>query len=157
MNYCKPLLLFFAIIFSSGCLPLKNKKEGLYRIIPEKRSDIRSLDIAHTFLWAVFGNEDDGIYGEGIHARYKPEWENNSLKALRWWLRNPFHNFCFYVIGSADKVNSRLVLIDKSPFFLAFHGGKPFIQICYYGTYYAGWRERGNFGIKMNFRPQNDR
>jgi hypothetical protein len=94
-----------------------------------------------------------------------------------WWCRNPLHNFCYYVIGSADRCNSEfdiLQIVDNkisglhyrreghkvfagegTSFYIALHGGKPFfsLRLCYLRRYkadfYIGWRERGNFGLKF--------
>lgn len=53
-------------------------------------------------IWALFGNDEDGIYGTlkwrldtfsrafVYHPRYI---------ALRWWLRNPFHNLLWHVLA----------------------------------------------------------
>ena len=90
---------------------------------------------------------------------YKPD---DRRRVMKWHFRNPFHNFGNYVIGVADKEfvrsgkyperNSRprggwdfavarrkLVLL---PFISYQRGGFNF---------YFGWRERGNFGVKLNY------
>lgn len=41
-------------------------------------------------VWALFGNDEDGIYGMYPHTTWG---------AVRWWLRNPFHNLCFHVLN----------------------------------------------------------
>ena len=50
-------------------------------------------------IWALFGNDEDGIYGShsGVAGfdGVKPTW----LVAVRWWLRNPFHNLVFHVLN----------------------------------------------------------
>ncbi len=137
----------------------------LYRLIPRERASIRWYEVGKWPLWMLFGNDDDGIFGERSGM---PAYENRSASvgtAIRWWLRNPLHNFCFYVIGTADQANSRRILcqwsrrekrvLEPNPCFLvALHGGKPFICIRWpynakrKGELYIGWRERGNFGIK---------
>lgn len=144
----------------------------LYKIIPRHRSQIYWYDLPHWTSWMLFGNDDDGIFGEGDKDNYNPE-----RKALRWWLRNPLHNFCFYVIGSAYRQNGQFTLVDlrsqrnrffkyqptegrdfekkETRFFLGFHGGKPFIYLKllwgnrHQSLFYIGWRERGNFGIRF--------
>ena len=56
-------------------------------------------------IWKVlksfFTNREDGIYGDNRwpHAKDPDNW----LKAVRWWIRNPAHDFCFRVIGLYDK------------------------------------------------------
>ena len=93
---------------------------------------------------------------------YRPDDPNRNT---RFQLRNPAHNFTFYVIGVADK---RFVRTGKHPRdvfnpnggwnwavsrykwarlpFVSFQGQR--------AKFYFGWRERGNFGIKLTFsRP----
>ena len=79
----------------------------------------------------------------------------------KWYWRNPFHNFTFYVIGLADLRFERIGLCPRDNFnrqegwnwcvarygflevpFISFKNGR--LQA------YFGWRERGNFGIKFN-------
>jgi hypothetical protein len=149
----------------------------LYNVIPRHRDQIRWYDLGHWFTWMLLGNDDDGIFGEGSHAHYKIDLPPTNWKALAWGSRNPLHNFCFYVIGSAYRENSEFTLAKLSKkecvffkyipasgtlfpdkdtsFFLGFHGWKPFISARvvynakYEGILYAGWRERGNFGLKF--------
>lgn len=45
-------------------------------------------------LWALFGNDEDGIYGTADFLPTCPQW----CRAVAWWLRNPAHNLCFHVI-----------------------------------------------------------
>lgn len=102
-----------------------------------------------------FGNVDDPE---------PPEWYRPGSTNRRWlWrLRNPLHNFTFYVIGIADKPFTRTGKFPNAVF--APDGGwnravarykcvcLPFVS--FNGTrcrFYFGWRERGNFGCKMNF------
>ncbi len=147
----------------------------LYDIIPRHRSQIRWFDAGHWLMWALFGNDDDGIFGE--RSNYRSQEMLTYKKAIRWNLRNPLHNFCFYVIGQAQFRNSEVTLLkisdytislldykkvgtidfasSGSSFFLGLHGWKPFISLrLVYKTkqsdFYIGWRSRGNFGIKTN-------
>ena len=92
---------------------------------------------------------------------YKP---NDKHRKLKWSFRNPMHNFDFYVIGVADKKFSRSGRFpDKNSDprggwdfeatrykfiwlpFISYHRPK--------FDFYFGWRERGNFGIKININP----
>jgi len=146
----------------------------LYSVIPRHRSQIRWYDVGHWCTWALFGNDDDGIFGED--AGYRQGLPNDGSKALAWGLRNPFHNLCFYVIGSAHRSNSEFTILEitskklrllqyhpvadrtyaskGSSFLLALHGGKPFasLRLAYTDEHtsdiYLGWRHRGNFGAK---------
>lgn len=90
-------------------------------------------------LWALFGNDDDGLYGP--HAD-KSFWS--------WWWRNRWHNLCFrvlrrrvinpiYVVGKpivqglpfAEELERTCVLrfrpffIKLGPFFLGWRADKP--------------------------------
>lgn len=146
----------------------------LYRVIPAHRSQIAWYDVGRWTTWALFGNDDDGIFGERMIRPFSDD--RNFMTALQWTLRNPLHNFCFYVIGSADCTNSAWKVLEITPehtttfgyqpvadtvfagkhssLLLAFHGGKPFLSICWEWSqhhqtkFYLGWRCRGNFGIK---------
>ncbi|MEQ2006047.1 MAG: hypothetical protein ABMA26_04545, partial [Limisphaerales bacterium] len=102
-----------------------------------------------------FGNVDDPE---------PPDWYRPNSPSRRWlWqLRNPLHNFTFYVIGIADKPFTRTGKFSNAVF--APDGGwnwavarygwlrLPFVS---YSSerwrFYLGWRERGNFGAKINF------
>jgi hypothetical protein len=104
-----------------------------------------------------------------------PEWyrPNARTRTFTWYLRNPFSNFSKYVIGIQDKKSIRSGKYpDKNgnP-----HGGwnfavsrrhiliLPFIDFKHGRfEFYSGWRERGNFGMKLNLwqrlpapNPQN--
>lgn len=159
----------------------KNKESALrhplYQIIPRHRCQIRWFDLGHWMTWMLFGNDDDGIFGEEPSASYRIDQPNHLGKAISWMIRNPLHNFCFYVIGSAHCRNSELTIIKMTPcqlcflkyekeaktvfagkgagFFLGLHGWKPFVSMrLMYGPdakseAYLGWRCRGNFGAKL--------
>lgn len=168
LNNFKQAFCVFLLFIISSCS---------YKDTPRYYKDIPTYDVGSYLTWTFFGNEDDGIYGE--KAEYLPDCPNDRKKALRWWMRNPCHNFCFYVIGSADRVNSQVTLLHiskqgvkgltyskypdidfafcESNLFLGLHGGKPFFFIRI-GTEkrsldcYIGWRDRGNFGLKCVLR-----
>ena len=81
---------------------------------------------------------------------------------MAWYVRNPFHNLTFYVIGIADKPFWRVgpyptktsnpeggwnwAICERKMLRLGFvdYESKHF-------EFYAGWRTGGNFGLKMNF------
>lgn len=190
------LLLFFFQIFTS-CIPYKistqdlpdlskekvseldleriqeARRHWLYTFVPRHRSQIYSFDLPHLLSWSLIGNDDDGIFGEEPTAVYRGEVSLGSAGLC--FLRNPFHNFCFYVIGSAHHKNSELSILKinssviemlhyqdqgstdfagpSSSFYMGFHGYKPFISLRfdYQRRFeaYLGWRSRGNFGIKL--------
>ncbi|HWD91219.1 MAG TPA: hypothetical protein VG938_02605 [Verrucomicrobiae bacterium] len=96
-----------------------------------------------------------------------PEWykPDDSHRRLKWSFRNPLHNFDFYVIGVADKKCERSGQFPEQNSdprggwdfeatrykfiwlpFIAYHRPK--------FDFYFGWRNRGNFGIKINFNPK---
>ena len=95
-------------------------------------------------------------------AWYRPD---DHHRRMKWSFRNPMHNFDFYVIGVADKKFSRSGRFpDKvsDP-----RGGWDFEAARYkfiwlpFVSYhrpkfdfYFGWRNRGNFGIKININPR---
>lgn len=148
----------------------------LYTVVPRHSSQIEWYDAGHWLSWSLLGNDDDGIFGE--ESNYKPDLPNGVAKASCWFFRNPLHNFCFYVIGSSQRVNPEYILLKATPheltacrpsnqpanfggegtsFFAALHGGKPFISLRIAWSakrkseFYLGWRERGNFGAKCIF------
>lgn len=192
------IFIFFCLYVFTGCARYKistdafnnchdlaqeqrNNQENalskrLYYVIPRHRCQLVWYDLGHWTTWLLFGNDDDGIFGEAPTACYRVRRQNTFRKAASWWLRNPLHNFCYYVIGSADRVNGRLTLLqiskrtrkimtyspvvpfepeEKSAFLAALHGGKPFLSLLivynrkWKSHFYIGWRERGNFGLKF--------
>jgi hypothetical protein len=54
--------------------------------------------------WALFGNDDDGIYGD---LNWNPTQEKTWQRAVLWWLRNPFHNALFFVLGTGHTDSTR--------------------------------------------------
>ena len=103
-----------------------------------------------------FGNADE----PHSPAWYRP---NGTLRNVTWYFRNPFANFTWYVIGVADKKTVRSGLYPDHIYNP--RGGWNFAvtrrRIVYLPfidykrgrfEFYLGWRERGNFGAKLNFR-----
>lgn len=102
-----------------------------------------------------FGNEDDPD---------PPEWyrPGDPKRRRKWYFRNPSHNFTFYVMGIADKEFDQTGLHPGEVFNP--HGGWNW-TVCRYKCrrlpllsyqrggfqFYFGWRERGNFGMKLTF------
>ena len=110
-------------------------------------------------VWS-FGNADDPA---------PPDWyrPGKSDRRMMWQMRNPLHNFTHYVIGVADKDTKRTgrhathVFAPGGGWNWAFTRARicplPFISFegkC--GRFYLGWRERGNFGGKINFKPHRN-
>jgi hypothetical protein len=90
---------------------------------------------------------------------YRPE---DPCRTNRWYWRNSLHNFTHYVIGIYDKPFVRVGRFPDKVF--APEGGwnwavckykflrLPFLSYSRGGfKFYCGWRERGNFGMKLNF------
>ena len=105
-----------------------------------------------------FGNLDDP---------QPPAWyaSDDAARGRKWYRRNGLHNFTFYVIGIADREFEQTGRFPGTVFNP--NGGwnwtvcryrwlrLPFIS--YKGprvSFYIGWRERGNFGVKLNFRSR---
>jgi len=105
-----------------------------------------------------FGNVDEPC----PPAWYRP---GGRCRTFMWYMRNPFENFTNYVIGVADKKTTRYGVYPTAignP-----NGGwnfaitrrkivyLPFIDYKHHRfEFYFGWRERGNFGAKLNFRQK---
>ena len=108
-------------------------------------------------IWWM-GNYNDPINrtnpdGTLAHADYlpgKPKW----LRAFLWAFRNPFHNFCFFVIGLED----RKYLVNDGNIWPA-EGQKWNIRLPFFSyrgkkwEFYAGWRKGWTFGL--NFTKAN--
>lgn len=120
-------------------------------------------------IWALIDNDDEP-------NPPADKWPDESVlrRGVKWWLRNPFHNLAFYVIGLADRDFERVAVFPKdAPGNLVFYptGGwyiaitkykwvrLPFISYQGKGIvqmFYVGWRERANLGAKLdtNWRKQ---
>ncbi len=60
------------------------REHWLYDIIPRHRSQIYWYDVPHWITWALFGNDDDGIFGEEptshFHCNETPSlWKGRDL------------------------------------------------------------------------------
>ena len=124
------------------------------RVAPKAdRPEIHFYDKLNPVWW--LGNLDDPL---------PPPWYRPADKhrTTKWYFRNPFHNFDFYVIGVADKNFVRSGYYpegNSNP-----HGGwdfelarrncvlLPFVSYARrWTTVYFGWREHGAFGIELKF------
>lgn len=55
------------------------------------------------FIWAFFGNADDGLYGiPELREKYGKA-DTGWRTIVWWWARNPFHNLCFYTLATAPQ------------------------------------------------------
>lgn len=114
-------------------------------------------------IWALFGNDEDGVYGD---MSFNPEQKKSRWIAVKWWFRNPFHNFTFHVIGVPRPFTSvgdcpRDVFNPQGGWNRVAHkgaNGKVYPFISYNGKvkFYIGWRERGNFGIKFTLNSKKN-
>jgi hypothetical protein len=80
-----------------------------WRVVPAARSDVASP--LGALLWALYGNDDGGLYGErDAWGMFLLPEEMTAATALRWWLRNPLHNLFWHVLAwPADRA---FVLFD---------------------------------------------
>ncbi len=96
-------------------------------------------------------------------ASYRPHGKH---RKLTWFFRNFGHNFGFYAVGVADKTTVRKGYyppLNSKP------GGGLNFQITEWSClrftfiswktswffFYAGWRERGNFGLELHIGDQH--
>jgi hypothetical protein len=152
-----------------------------YSFIPFQRNQMHWCDPRHV-TWYFFGNDADGIFGEGMAAEHPYSTNINCLTWFRWSvLRNFGHNAMFYPpLGSAcfdshwnwslfkaDAGGVAVCARDRtgvfgegtSSFKINFNDLKPFIAVKL-GRFesYLGWRERGNFGLacRLQRKPKQD-
>ena len=115
---------------------------------------VRAIDKFNPIWW--FGNADDPV---------PPEWyrpQKASRRCTWLFVRNPLHNFMFYVVGVADKDVARSGYYPERVF-NPYGGwnncvckmGRVRLPIITYQRnrfyFYCGWRSRGHFGIKCTF------
>jgi hypothetical protein len=102
-----------------------------------------------------FGNADDPVP--------PPDYRKGKCcRKFMWYMRNPFHNFNHYIIGIGDKPFTR---VGRFPDKVANPNGGWNWAVCKYKylrlpfvdyqrgrfEFYCGWRNGGNFGMKLNF------
>lgn len=107
-------------------------------------------------MWSLFGNVEDGPIGD---SGWNPTREDTWLIRLKWWIRNPLHNFCFYTLGNMHKDVTvygwpEVDVFDETGgwlFTLAKTDKMWYPHISYYGPikFYIGWRMGNSFGIKL--------
>lgn len=108
----------------------------LYNYIPKNQNELATKPCWQKIAWGLFGNDDDGIFGEGPHSghRWIERWGGKVDKKeakvfepgkicfkrfLSWQARNPLHNFTAYVIGFKKAKNIsfiQLALITTKQF-----------------------------------------
>ncbi len=146
------LILIWLVLGGVSATPIV-RAAGNHEVIITNAVCVRSGLKRHPKFW--FGNLDDPV----PPPDYRP---NDPHRVRKWYYRNSMHNFDFYVIGLADKTFRRSGRYPGEVFnpqkgwnwalckykwvrlpFVSFH--RPYFQ------FYLGWRERGNFGIKLTF------
>jgi hypothetical protein len=138
----------------AATVPPRGKWHGVTIAPPARLPRIHWYDKMNPVWW--FKNVDE----PKPPAWYKPHDHNRTLK---WRFRNPFHNFNAYVIGVGDKTivrSGRYPVRISNP-----RGGWNFAVTKYKWLrlpfisyqrgkfhFYFGWRDRGNFGAKVNVK-----
>ena len=140
------------------------KFEALTQKLDDTRHGVRQTATTHiTIDW--YDKFNPGWWFGNIDDPKPPEWyraqECPFVRKFMWGCRNPLHNFHFYVLGLADK---DIVLIGKYPELIGKPGGGWNFTVVAYKhlrlpfvsytrgrfNFYFGWRNHGNFGIKLN-------
>ncbi len=119
--------------------------------VPNQYGPFKTYQKFNPIWW--WGNADDPD---------PPDWyrPDDAGRRWKWYSRNPAHNFTFYVIGIGDKEFTRWGAYPDAVFNP--DGGwnwtwshAEFLPLPFWsyrrGEFqcYFGWRERGNFGIKL--------
>lgn len=105
---------------------------AFYDHVPRSRAEAKGA--LGVILWAVFGNDDDGIFWPAIQPGWPPKAVRTAGSLFwRWWLRNKLHNLFFhtrlfrrvvspvYVLGRSDPPSlerHKPVVLRFRPFFL---------------------------------------
>ncbi|MEI6197744.1 MAG: hypothetical protein WCS42_25805 [Verrucomicrobiota bacterium] len=140
-----------------GCYCPAAPKPKWHSVVMPVRTNLPAIHFYNKInpIW-WFGNADE----PRAPAWYRP---GSKFRNVAWYFRNPLENFSNYVIGIGDKKSVRsgwyptqnskpgggwnYAVTQRHVLYLPFldykHGRFEF---------YFGWRERGNFGIKLNFR-----
>jgi hypothetical protein len=123
----------------------------VYRHVPDHQP--KFIQKCNPLFW--FGNLDDPV---------PPDWyrPDDKHRTPKWYCRNSLHNFTHYVIGIADKEFVRVGRFPAENFnpndgwnsavckfkcvrlpFISYQKNR--------FKFYCGWRNGGNFGMKLNF------
>jgi hypothetical protein len=166
---CVVCVLFVTVVsLLAGCCTMPRQSQQPAAAAESKPKWHSVVMIPRTNHPAIhFYNKINPIWWFGnVDEPRAPDWyrPGGRFRNFAWHMRNPLENFSNYVIGVADKKSvrsGRYPTQNSNP-----HGGwnfavtrwrimyLPFID-CKHRRFefYFGWRERGNFGIKLNFRP----
>jgi len=127
--------------------------DKMFLHFPKEYQQFSFWQKCNPFWWC--GNADDAVPPENYRA-------GKCCRQFTWRLRNPCHNFTFYVMGIEDKPHIRVgryASKTTNP-----NGGWNW-AVCKYRRlrlpfvdyrrgrfeFYFGWRNGGNFGVKLNF------
>ena len=108
--------------------------------------------------WLLISNIGDGYYGLS-EPKHNPEKKETPWLAITWWIRNPFHNLFWYVIGVAHL--DRFIECKHNGAFYRPGGGwlvswtqpvgwkikLPYISHEGDWRFYIGWRPSGGFTL----------
>jgi len=152
-------------------------EHSAYHFIPFQRNQMYWYDPRHV-TWYFFGNDANGIFGEGATSEHPYSTNINCKTWVKWdVMRNLGHNVNFYPpLGSACfekhwnwslfKANAKGVALfapDRTPapsgtysVRVNLNDLKPFLSVGL-GRFdcYIGWRERGNFGASFRFHRKS--
>ena len=130
-----------------------NESPTVFHHIPKPSQKFSTWKKVNLVWW--FGNADDPV----PPLSYR---KGKCCRKFMWYVRNPFHNFDHYVIGIGDKHFTR---VGRFPDRQANPNGGWNWTVCRYRNlrlpfvdyqrggfeFYCGWRNGGNFGMKLNF------
>jgi hypothetical protein len=140
---------------TAGKMPAGNDLHKTWRSvkvgIPDDLPPMGTFNKLDPKWW--FGNADDPEPPDD----YRP---GDAHRTLKWYVRNPFHNAFYYVIGVRDRERTVTGRYPSDTF--APHGGWN-VAVTRYKTlylplvsytrsrfqFYLGWRASGGFGIKF--------
>lgn len=109
-------------------------------------------------IWAIFGNDEDGPIGD---ARWNPERKDTLWIRIKWWVRNPFHNFTHHVIGIHGEPFASIKVYEQGNLqkhirVMQRNGERREYPYWIYDNgrieWYFGWRSSGAFGIAIRKR-----
>ena len=83
----------------------------------------------HPWMWAIFGNDDDGVTPWARGKQWKP-WA--------WWLRNRWHNIDYYLLGICHWAQDEVPCPSEN---------KWYVENCIERRYWVGNDPNGEFVI----------
>jgi hypothetical protein len=133
--------------------PATTNQARVFHHIPRESQKFSPCQKSNPVWW--FKNADDPVPSPWYR-------KDKCCRKFMWYMRNPFHNFNHYVIGIGDKHFTR---VGRFPDRQANPNGGWNLAVCKYKClrlpfvdyqrgrfeFYCGWRNGGNFGMKLNF------